>query len=207
MGHGNRKEKKRKKLFKGHDLKPESMDITVEDIDIDFLDNEIDFMEIAAIVADSCIKGKELVENQGKMIEEIVPMRFHKYLKVFSEEECKRLPERKSWDHEIELREDFVLKKAKIIPLSMDEQKVLDKFIEENLEKGYICVSKSPQTMAIFFMYNPKMQLVQDYCYLNSWTIKNNYPLPLISDCIEKLGKAKCFTKLDIRQGYNNVRI
>ena len=89
VGHGNRKEKKRKKLFKGHDLKPESTDITAEDMDIDFLDEEIDFMEIAVIVTDSHIKGKELVENQGKTIEEIVPRRFHKYLKVFSEEECK----------------------------------------------------------------------------------------------------------------------
>ena len=88
VGHGNQKEKK-KKLFKKHDLKLESMDIMVEDMDKDVLNEEIDFMEIVAIVADSHIKGKELVENQGKTIEEIVPMQFHKYLRVFSEEKCK----------------------------------------------------------------------------------------------------------------------
>jgi hypothetical protein len=96
------------------------------------------------------------------------------------------------------MKKGFVLKKAKVIPLSMEEQMTLDKFIEENLEKGYICMSKSPQTAVMFFAYNPKMQLVQDYHYLNEWTIKNNYPLPLISDYIEKLGKAQHFTKLDI---------
>jgi Reverse transcriptase (RNA-dependent DNA polymerase) len=46
-----------------------------------------------------------------------------------------------------------------------------------------------------------------DYCYLNEQTIKNVYPLPLISDTINKVGKAKVFTKLDLCWGYNNVRI
>jgi len=41
---------------------------------------------------------------------------------------------------------------------------------------------------------------------LNSWTIKNNYPLPLISDLINNIGK-KVFTKIDLRWRYNNVRI
>jgi len=52
-----------------------------------------------------------------------------------------------------------------------------------------------------------KKRMVQDYQYLNSWTIKNNYPLPLISDLIDSIGKKKVFTKMDLRWGYNNVRI
>jgi len=49
--------------------------------------------------------------------------------------------------------------------------------------------------------------MVQDYQYLNEWTIKNNYPLPLISDVLENIGTKKVFTKMDLRWGYNNVRI
>jgi len=52
-----------------------------------------------------------------------------------------------------------------------------------------------------------KKRMVQDYQYLNSWTIKNNYPLPLISDLIDSIGKKKVFTKMDLQWGYNNVRI
>jgi len=37
--------------------------------------------------------------------------------------------------------------------------------------------------------------------------IKNNYPLPLISDVLENIGTKKLFTKMDLRWGYNNVRI
>ena len=51
------------------------------------------------------------------------------------------------------------------------------------------------------------MQLVQDYRKLNEMTIKNHYPLSLISELVNQLQGAKYFTKLDVRWGYNNVRI
>ena len=52
-----------------------------------------------------------------------------------------------------------------------------------------------------------KKRMVQDYQYLNSWTIKNNYLLPLISDLIDSIRKKMVFMKMDLRWGYNNVRI
>jgi len=75
--------------------------------------------------------------------------------------------------------------------------------------KGYIQESKPPQTSVVFFVpkEDMKKQMVQDYQYLNAWMVKNNYPLPLISKLVDKVGKVKVFTKLDLRWGYNNVRI
>ena len=77
------------------------------------------------------------------------------------------------------------------------------------MRKGYIQSSKSPQTALVFFVgkKDGKKRMVQDYWYLNEWTIKNNYPLPLISDVLEKIGTKKVFMKMDLRWGYNNVRI
>jgi len=49
--------------------------------------------------------------------------------------------------------------------------------------------------------------MVQDYRYLNEWTIKNNYPLPLISDIVENIGMKKVFTKMNLKWDYNNVQI
>ena len=49
--------------------------------------------------------------------------------------------------------------------------------------------------------------MVQNYRYLNEWTIKNNYLLPLILDVLENIGTKKIFTKMDLRWRYNNVRI
>jgi len=51
------------------------------------------------------------------------------------------------------------------------------------------------------------LQLVQDYRALNAVTVKNRYPLPLISELVSQLRRAKYFTKLDVRWGFNNVRI
>jgi len=68
---------------------------------------------------------------------------------------------------------------------------------------------KSLQTALIFFVgkKDSKKRMVQDYRYLNKWTIKNNYPLSLISDVLENIRTKKVFTKMDLRWGYNNVRI
>ena len=52
-----------------------------------------------------------------------------------------------------------------------------------------------------------KRRMVQDYHHINQWTIKNGYPLSLIADILDGVGKRKVFTKLDLRWGYNNVKI
>ena len=82
-------------------------------------------------------------------------------------------------------------------------------FVKEQLRKGYIWPSKSLQTALVFFVgkKDGRRRMVQDYRYLNEWTIKNNYPLPLISDVLENIGTKKLFIKMDLRWGYNNVRI
>jgi len=89
------------------------------------------------------------------------------------------------------------------------EQKELDQFLKENLETGQICPSKSPMASLVFFIKKEDgtLQLVQDYRALNAMTVKNKYPLPLISKLINKLRGAKYFTKLDVRLGFNNVRM
>jgi len=50
-------------------------------------------------------------------------------------------------------------------------------------------------------------RMVQDYQHLNQWTVKNGYPLSLITNILDRVEKRKVFTKLDLRWGYNNVRI
>ena len=88
------------------------------------------------------------------------------------------------------MKEGFVLKKGKVYPLSREEREEVHKFIKEQLRKGYIRPSKSPQTAPVFFVgkKDRKKRMVQDYQYLNKWTIKNNYPLPLISNMIKNIG-------------------
>jgi len=92
--------------------------------------------------------------------------------------------------------------------LSRIEREEVQEFVKDQLRKGYIRPLKSPQISLVFFVLKKdgKKRIVQDYRYLNSWIIKKNYPLPLISDLIDSIGK-KVFTKMNLWWGYNNVRI
>ena len=93
--------------------------------------------------------------------------------------------------------------------LSREEREEVYKFISEQLRKEYIRPLKLPQMAPVFFIgkKDGKKHMVQDYRYLNEWTIKNNYHLPLILDIVENIGTKKVFIKMDLRWGYNNVWI
>ncbi len=156
------------------------------------------------------LAAKAKADRPKKTFEEMVPEHYHSFRDLFSKENFDDLPERKPWDHAIELIPNAkATLDCKVYPLNRHEQEQLDKFLDENLESGRIHPSKSPFASPFFFVKKKDGTLrpVQDYRKLNEMTIKNRYPLPLISELINKLCGAKYFTKLDVRWGYNNVRI
>ena len=61
----------------------------------------------------------------------------------------------------------------------------------------------------VFFVgkKNGSKRMVIDYHNLNDQTVKNNYPLPLITDLINNMDSKKVFTKIDLRWGFNNIRV
>jgi len=128
---------------------------------------------------------------------------------VFAKEDFDILPEHRQWDHAIELIPGLEPKSSKVYPLSPVEQKELDSFLEENLRTRRIRPSKSPMAAPVFFIKKKdnSLQLVQDYRALNSMTVKNKYPLLLISELVSQLREARYFTKLDVHWGFNNVCI
>ncbi|KAJ3577041.1 hypothetical protein NP233_g61 [Leucocoprinus birnbaumii] len=139
-----------------------------------------------------------------------VPEWLHEYGDVFSKTKSERMPIRKPYDHSIEFVEGAMLPKpAKVYPLSPTERNSLDTWIDEELRKGYIQPSTSPIAAPFFFVkkHDGSLRPVMDYRALNNITVKNRYPIPRISDLIESLSQASIFTKIDLRWGYNNVRI
>ena len=100
-------------------------------------------------------------------------------------------------------------KPTEVYPLSLVERNSLDTWIDEKLRKGYICLSTSLIAALFFFVkkHNGSLRPIMDYRALNAITVKNRYPIPRIADLIESLSKASIFTKIDLRWGYNNVRI
>jgi len=152
---------------------------------------------------------EEEMEIDHHKIKGMVPKWFHQWLKVFGKVESERMPVWKVWDHAIDVKEDFRPSKAKVYPLSRNEREEVQKFVNEHLKKGYIQPSKSEQTSLVFFVgkKNGGKCMVMDYRKLNRQTVKNNYPLPLITELVDNIGSRRVFTKMDLRWGYNNVRI
>ena len=146
-------------------------------------------------------------ESTLEEAQKLVPCKYWEYLDVFSKSKSECMPLRKPWNHGIDLKEYFPPKKGWLIPPSVDEQKEVEAFLDDQLSKGYVWPSNSQQTSPVFFVpkKDGKKRMVQDYCYLNEWTIENIYPLPLILQLVDKLKGCKLFMKMDLQWGYNNV--
>ena len=151
----------------------------------------------------------ENLKKEDLTDKEIVPPEYHKYLDIFDEKQASWFPDKRPWDHKIKIKPGFEPMSFKNYNLAPAEQDKLDKFLKENLEKGYIQKSELPMASPFFFVKKKdgKLWPCQDYQFLNEWTIKNAYPLPLISKIMDKLQGAKYFTKLDVWWGCNNIRI
>jgi hypothetical protein len=140
----------------------------------------------------------------------ILPEEYQEFAWLFNDKAADRfLPERE-WDHAIDLKPgapDSL--DCKIYPMTRDEDAALENFLDEMVAKGYIRPSKSPYASPFFFVKKKdgKLRPVQDYRQLNSHTVQNQYLLPLIAQLISDLSGAHIFSKVDVRQGYNNIRI
>ena len=132
---------------------------------------------------------EEEIEVDHRKVEEMVPERFHKWLKVFGKVESERMLIRKIWDYVIDLNDNFKASKVRVYPLSRNKKEEVQKFVNEHLKKGYIRPSKLPQTSLVFFIGKKDRgkHMVMDYCKLNKQTVKNNYPLPLIIDLVNSM--------------------
>jgi hypothetical protein len=125
-----------------------------------------------------------------KTWDQIVPVQYHKWKKVFSKEEAKRFPQHQPWDIAIDLVEGAPKTlDCKIYPLTLVEQGKLEEYVKENLEKGNIRPSKSQYSSPFFFAgrKNGKSRPVINYRKLNAFTIPDRYPLPLIQELVDKV--------------------
>ena len=114
------------------------------------------------------------LRKEEKTWDQIIPKHYHKWKKVFSEEEAKRFLQHQPWDIAIDLTSNAPKTlDCKIYPLTFQEQEKLDEYIKENLEKGYIRPSKSQYASPFFFVgkKDGKLRPVVDYRKLNSYTV------------------------------------
>jgi hypothetical protein len=140
----------------------------------------------------------ELTEEQ--VLEKKVLKEYHNYADVFSAGEAEILPPHRPYDHQIDTIDNQEPPFGKIYNMSTNELEALKSYIDEMLGKGFIRSSNSPAGAPVLFVKkkNGTLRLCVDYRALNQITIKNRYPLPLAGDLMDRLSRAKIYSKIDL---------
>ena len=140
---------------------------------------------------------------------EKLPKEYHEFLSVFSRQEADKLPPHRLYDHKIQLKEGSEPSFGPLYDMSREELQVLRKELDENLERGFIRASTSPAASPVLFVRKPGggLRFCVDYRGLNAITVKNRYPIPLIRETLDRLCRARYYTKLDIIAAFNRLRI
>ena len=167
---------------------------------------------------EKALKEGRSADSKVRPTEELVLKELWQYLDRFDKERAKRLPKPSKWDMKIEFIEGSVLPKpGPVYSLSPQERQAVEEFIDENLEKGWIRAvgndlppeQKSSVASPVFFVgkKDAGARLVIDYREINKICRPDPYPIPLLHALPDNLATATWFTTLDLRSGYNNIRI
>ena len=151
-----------------------------------------------------------LTDNSAADLTENVPAQYADLLEFWSKDNADTLPELSTGNiHPIPLEPGTKPPFGPLYNLSTIELAVLREYLEENVKKGFIRPSTSSAGSPILFVRKKdgSLRLCVDYRGLNKITIKNRYPLPLISELLDRLSNAKIYTRLDIRNAYHRCRI
>ena len=101
------------------------------------------------------------VPKEKKTWDQLVPLKYHVYGKVFQEEVLEWFPERRHWDHAIDLKPDAPTSlDCHIYPLNLAEKLAQKDFITTNLRLGWIWQSKSPYACGFFFVSKKVKRMV-----------------------------------------------
>lgn len=161
--------------------------------------------------ADAYLMHVKAIDDQSTSSASLqIPTEYADFADVFSDTNAYVLPEHGSHDHAIDLIDESKQPPyGPIYNLSEPELAVLRAYIDLHLKTGFIRPSKLPAGASILFAKKPDggLRLCVDYRGLNNLTIKNRYPLPLVGESLDRLGRAQRFTKIDLTWAYNRVRI
>lgn len=169
----------------------------------------ISYLKARKLVSKGCIYHLVRVHDSSVEIPlfQSVPI-VREFPEVFSDD-LPGIPPEREIDFGIDLIPDT--RPISIPPYRMApaELKELKEQLKDLLEKGFIRPSVSPWGAPVLFVRKKdgSLRMCIDYRQLNKVTITNKYPLPRIDDLFDQLQGATCFSKIDLRSGYHQLRV
>lgn len=144
--------------------------------------------------------------NEAELPEEVTKL-LQLYQDIFKEP--KGLPPSRPCDHSIPLvhrAQPFNLSPYRY---SFDQKNVIENIVGEMLKSQIVVPNHScfASPALLVRKKDNTWRLCVDYRRLNSLTVKNKYPIPMVEDLLDELNGSKIFLKVDLRSGYHQVRM
>ncbi|KAI1003083.1 hypothetical protein K3495_g5121 [Podosphaera aphanis] len=146
------------------------------------------------------VRTLDLAKSPSKLekskLQQKLPTWLQHQVAAFSKLESGVLPPHRSTNHKIILKDGSQPPFGRIYGMSREELSALREWLQVNLSKRFIRPSSSPAASPVPFVKKTdgRLRLCMDYRGLNAVTVKNRYPIPLISETLDRLSKAKFFT-------------
>jgi len=177
-------------------------------VDVPFSDRV--FNEVEDEVCPSFEPPVPFTQEEMDEVECLVPTHYHDFLTAFHPTAgLTTMPKEREWDMEINLKPGAKPKNCPLYELTQDQTEVLRSTLAREVEAGRLRPSNSPWASPVFFVRKKDgtWRMVVDYRYINSLTINDAYPLPLISEILADLGASRWFTTFDIMSAYQQLRM
>jgi len=159
-----------------------------------------------------CLHSSDIQTNSAKLAEASdlsnIPSKCHEFANIFSKTKAEVLASHYPYNLKINLEGAQSLV-GPIYSLSVSEQEALRKFIEENLNTGFIQPISSLYSAPVLFIKKKdgSLCLCVNFCGLNCISKKDHYPLLLISDLLDSPCKAQVYSKINLHHTYHLVHI
>jgi hypothetical protein len=154
-----------------------------------------------------------LAEEDEETKEQILtklPDEYQNFADVFSKSESSILLPHRLIDHKVELLPDATPLRAYFLYSMLANQLIaLKKYFTKALRKKWIVPNAAEYEFPVLFAKKPNggLRFCVNYRAVNARLKKNIYPLPLISETLDRFRKAKLFTKLDVRNAFHRIRM
>lgn len=139
----------------------------------------------------------------------VIPPQLHDLQDFFKEDNSNKLPPHREYDLKLELLPNQIPPKTKLRHVGPEQSKIINEYVHDLLQRGFIEPSKADHGANVLLIRKKTGDLRPciDFRQVNACIKKDAYPLPLLSELIERVAGYQFYTSLDLKNAYHRLRM